>query len=624
MLRVEGLQFKRGDEVLFENLTFVIHPGQCAAIAGRNGVGKSTLFHLLRGKLNSDIGDIYLPSSWRVGFMEQEVAVTQRPALEYVVDGHAELRRVEDRLETTTDPAALATLHTEYADLNGYEAHARAGEILYGLGFSGDEFDKPFAEFSGGWRIRLNLAQALMSPCDLLMLDEPTNHLDLEAIMWLENWLKRFQGTVLIIAHDRSFLDACTDHTLYLTAKSGRLYNGNYSSCERQRAEQMEQEAAMQSKQQAQAAHIQKFVDRFRAKASKAKQVQSRIKALERMQLTASVQADSPYQVGFQNPDKVSNPLFSFRNMKLGYDANVVLSDLSHTTLPGDRIGVLGANGVGKSTLLKAIVGDLTPLAGELTHGQHCDVGYFAQHQLETLNAKNSALQTFLNHQTDWREQQCRDYLGGWGFSADMTTRPVATLSGGEKARLVLAMLASNKPALLVLDEPTNHLDLDMREALALALQDFEGAVIIVSHDRSLLEKTVDDFWVLRAGTMHRFRGDIADYTAAEPAAASTGDPNIADESSRKVARQQRAAVRENLKALRDEVRQQEKRMEAEQRELQGLERQLADKETYESLPTEELDLLLSKAGKLRSRLERTEELWLEATDALEQAQSPD
>ncbi|NOX51402.1 MAG: ABC-F family ATP-binding cassette domain-containing protein [Gammaproteobacteria bacterium] len=361
MLRAQNLQFKRGDDVLFENLNFVVHPGQRVAVAGRNGAGKSTLFQLILGELLVDTGELTLPDGWRLGYMQQDVEASQRPALEFVVDGHKELRRVEQQIETVTEPSKLATLHSDLHDLGGYEAQARAGEILYGLGFSAPDFDKPFDAFSGGWRIRLSLAQALMAPCDLLLLDEPTNHLDLETIMWLENWLARFEGTVLLIAHDRAFLDACADHTLYLTANSGKLYNGNYSSCERQRAEQLEQEQATHAKRAAQAQHIQQFVDRFRAKASKAKQVQSRIKALERMQLNASIHADSPYSVTFKNPDKVSNPLFTFRNLSAGYADTVVLNNISQTVLPGTRIGVLGANGAGKTTLLRTLVGELTP-----------------------------------------------------------------------------------------------------------------------------------------------------------------------------------------------------------------------------------------------------------------------
>ncbi len=618
MLRAEDLEFRRGADILFEHLSFVVHPGQRVAIAGRNGVGKSTLFQLIRGQLQPDAGELTLPEGWTTGYMEQEAEVTQQPALEYVVDGHEALRAVERQLAACENPTTQAQLHADYQDLGGYEAHARAGEILHGLGFGQEDFTKPYAAFSGGWRIRLNLAQALMNPCDLLLLDEPTNHLDLEAIMWLEGWLARFEGTVLVIAHDRAFLDACTDHTLYLSNQSGRLYSGNYSSCERQRAEYLEQQMALTAKQEAQKAHIQQFVDRFRAKASKAKQVQSRIKALERLQESAIIQLDSPYTVTFQDPQKVSNPLFSLRNVSLGYGDTEVLHNISLSILPGARIGVLGANGAGKSTLLKALVGELKPLAGELVSGTHCDVGYFAQHQLETLDTTARALPMLLKATPAWREQQCRDYLGRWGFDASMIERPIATLSGGEKARLVLAMIALKKPAILILDEPTNHLDLDMRDALAFALQDYAGAVVIVSHDRILLDKTVDDFWILENHTLKVFQGDLQEYTTARKAMVNGTSGSVAASTSRKSQRQDRAKHRASLKHLRDEVKRLERDMEKQTSQLNALETQLADKDTYASLPKDELDDLLAKSGKLRAQLQHTEEAWLTASAELE------
>ena len=621
MLRAENLLFRRGADVLFEQLNFVVHPGQRVAIAGRNGVGKSTLFQLIRGELHPDTGELFLQEGWQIGYMEQESTITQQPALEYVVDGHAALRAVEKQLETCSDANKQAQLLTEYQDLGGYEAHARAGEILYGLGFAKDTFTKPFAEFSGGWRIRLNLAQALMSPCDLLLLDEPTNHLDLEAIMWLEGWLSRFDGTVLVIAHDRAFLDACTDHTLYLSNGSGRMYSGNYSSCERQRAEYLEQQMALNAKRDAQKAHIQKFVDRFRAKASKAKQVQSRIKALEKLQDNAVLYADAPYTVSFTNPDRVSNPLFSLRQVNLGYSDTTILRHVSLSILPGARIGVLGANGAGKSTLLKALVGEIRPQSGELVRGNHCDIGYFAQHQLETLDESARALPMLMQARPAWREPQCRDYLGRWGFDASMIERAIKTLSGGEKARLVLALVALEKPAILILDEPTNHLDLDMRDALAFALQDYSGAVVIVSHDRILLDQCVDDFWVIENGAVTPFDGDLQQYTTARK---NQTQKSAADQpgGARKAARQERANQRASLKHLRDKIRQLEKDMERQTRQLQEVEAVLADTDTYSSLPKDELDELLAKAGQLRNHLSATEEAWLETSSTLEETNS--
>ena len=629
MLRAENLSFRRGPDVLFEHLDFVVHAGQRVAIAGRNGVGKSTLFQLILKQLQSDVGHLTLPEDWRVAHMQQEVAITERAALAFVVDGDRRLREVEARLSHTEDPNLQARLHSEFDDLGGYTANARAGQILHGLGFSESEFERPYAEFSGGWRIRLHLAQALMSPCDLLLLDEPTNHLDLEAIMWLEGWLKRFAGTVLVIAHDRAFLDACTDHTLYLSGQSGRIYTGNYSSCEQQRAEYLSQQQALRARRDAQAAHIQKFVDRFRAKASKAKQVQSRIKALERLQQAAVVALDSPYTVSFQDPEKASTPLFSLRDVRLGYDDQTVLNAISVSILPGDRLGVLGANGAGKSTLLKALVGDIKPMSGELARGQHCDVGYFAQHQLETLDLTQRPLALLTDAQPHWREQQCRDYLGRWGFDAGMVERSIATLSGGEKARLVLALIALARPAILILDEPTNHLDLDMRDALSMALQDYEGAVIIVSHDRILLEKTVDDFWVVDAGRVSHFAGDLDDYTRMRHTAplsvsneAGAAHSSELERGSRRVQRQERARQREGLRDLKNNVRRLERDMEQQTVHLQAVEAQLADTTTYAALPAAELDALLARAGALRNQLEQTEEAWLDASAALEAAET--
>jgi len=617
MLRAENLEFRRGAELLFQDLNFVIHPGQRVAIAGRNGVGKTTLFQMIRGHAQPESGDLIRPEGWHVGYMEQESAVTQRPALEYVVDGHKTLRAIEEQLTTCTDPSREAQLHANFQDLGGYEAHARAGEILHGLGFSQTDFDKSYAAFSGGWRIRLNLAQALMTPCDLLLLDEPTNHLDLEAIMWLEGWLARFEGTALVIAHDRAFLDASTDHTLYLSNQSGRLYSGNYSACERQRAEYLQQQMALTAKQATQKAHIQKFVDRFRAKASKAKQVQSRVKALERLADSAVIQLDSPYTATFQNPQKVSNPLFSLRNVDLGYTDKTILSNVNLSILPGARIGVLGANGAGKSTLLKALVGAVEPQQGELIRGNHCEVGYFAQHQLETLDPSLRALPMLTDTKPSWREQQCRDYLGRWGFNAGMIERPIATLSGGEKARLVLAIIALKTPAILILDEPTNHLDLDMRDALAFALQDFAGAVVIVSHDRILLDKTVDDFWVVDNGALQVFRGDLHEYTTARSASfARTSQGNA--HHSRKSARQDRANHRASLKHLRDAVKKIEREMDQQSQQLQVIEQQLADTETYAKLSKPELESLLAQAGKLRRLLNQSEEAWLTINSEIE------
>ena len=620
MLQVQNLTFERGEDLLFAGLNLVVYPGQKVAIVGRNGVGKSTLFNLFLGKLEASQGNIEFPSDWQVGYMAQEVEATDRPAIEFVIDGHRALRQVEAQIAGTEEPQKLAALYCDLEDLGGYQARARAGEILYGLGFAADQVDQPYRSFSGGWRIRLNLAQALMSPADLLLLDEPTNHLDLEAILWLENWLRQFPGALLIIAHDRAFLDNTVDHVLHLSGTQARFYRGNYSAFERLRSEELDRQQAVAAKQQAQVAHIQQFIDRFRAKASKAKQVQSRIKALEKMSAQTMLHIDSDYRVSFSDPDKVSNPLFSFRNLDLGYGDTTILRNVGQTILPGARIGVLGANGAGKSTLLKAIVGDLEPQQGELQRGTHAPIGYFAQHQLEALDSSNTAFAVMSRLRQDFSEQQCRDYLGGWGFDSRMIDRPIHSLSGGEKARFVMAQLAAEKPALLVLDEPTNHLDLDMRDALALALGAYAGAVLIVAHDRDLLEKIVDELWVIQDGDLRTFTGDLAEYTAGRLAMNDTANAVTAAENglSKKDLRRERAASREALAQLGKQVKRLEQELEAETQALQAIEGTLADEKTYSELSPDDLNSLLAKAGKTRQNVEAIEEKWLAAIEELE------
>jgi ATP-binding cassette, subfamily F, member 3 len=622
MLQAIDISLRRGETDLFSLLSCTIHPGHKVGLIGRNGVGKSTFFALLLRRIAPDDGEIRIPASWQLAHMAQQVTVTDRPALDYVLDGHRALRRVEGQIaeaERRDDALEIARLHGVYADLGGYEAEARAAEILSGLGFAATEFHQPFRSFSGGWRIRLNLAQALMAPADLLLLDEPTNHLDLDTTLWLEGWLQRFQGTLLIIAHDRDFLDAVTDHIVHLHDGRADTYRGNYSSFERQRAETLAHQQAAFEKQQAEARHIQSFVDRFRAKASKARQVQSRLKALERMQAVAPVYADSPYQFAFSNPEKMSNPLLTLDEVAVGYDGVPVLTGIKRSVLPGARIGVLGANGAGKSTLLKCLVGSLTPLAGELTRGQHSRIGYFAQHQLETLDAGTSALAQLAAAQPERREQWCRTYLGSWGFSGPLAERPVGSLSGGEKARLALALIALTQPALLVLDEPTNHLDLDMREALGLALQDYAGALLVVSHDRSLLKRTVDEFWLVADGRVTTFRDDLDSYAATRAGAVQRKPTQHERREERRAAAQQR----QQEKPLRDRIRRHERELESIAGKLAAVEARLADPEVYHELPPAELDELLAEAGRLRQRLERAEHDWLEASEALEQLAGP-
>lgn len=622
MLQAIDITLKRGDQTLFADLTCTIHAGQKVGLVGRNGAGKSSFFQLLLGQLSADNGDISVPSGWHVSHMAQQVEATSRAAIEYVLDGHRELRKVEAQIreaERDNDPLGLATLHATFADLDGYEARAKAAEILNGLGFTNEDLEKPFSAFSGGWRIRLNLARALMCPADLLLLDEPTNHLDLDATLWLEGWLNQFQGTLLIISHDREFLDGVTDHIIHLHQGHADTYRGNYSAFEDARAAAMSQQQAAFQRQQAEIRHMESFIERFRAKASKARQAQSRLKALDRMRAVAPAHSDSPYHATFINPRRMSNPLLSLRDLAVGYPGHRVLSGINQSLLPGARIGVLGANGAGKTTLLKCLTGELPPLEGELTRGEHAEIGYFAQHQLETLNADVSPLKTLADTVPESREQWCRDYLGTWGFSGELAKRPCRALSGGEKARLALALIACRGPGILILDEPTNHLDLDMREALALALQDYEGALLLVSHDRSLLKRTVDEFWLVEGGHLTSYDGDLESYTATR-----TGEPSRKNtRHDRRAERRATADQRERERPLRARVKALEAEVNALSEELKAAENRLADPETYQAMAPDELDQTLASSGKLRKRLHDAEESWIQAAEELETLLDP-
>jgi len=628
VLKAEQVALHRGSQNIFEDLSFVVHPGHKVGLVGNNGAGKSTLFHLITGDLTSDGGNLSLPAGWRVVHMAQHVEPSERPALEFVIDGHSQLRAVEQQIAALNDAAhnageRLADLHAEFQDLDGHRAAANAGEILHGLGFSAQEFSRPYREFSGGMRIRLNLAQALMSPSELLLLDEPTNHLDLETTVWLEGWLRRFAGTLILIAHDRSLLDGVCDQILHLENGRAKTYRGDYSQFERQRAAALTQRQAAYDRQQQEIRRMRAFVDRFRAKASKARQAQSRLKALQRMETVAAVHAQSPYRFSFAEPERMSDPLLRLDEVSVGYDGRAIAQGIRASVLPGDRIGILGANGAGKSTLLKCLVGELDPLSGELTRGPHAKVGYFAQHQLETLRADRTALETIANAEPGQTGQWHRDYLGGWGFPATLAERPVDTLSGGERARLVLSLIALQRPALLILDEPTNHLDLQMREALALAMQEFSGALIVVSHDRTLLDRVVDRFWLVADGTVSSYTDDLQAYaTPTTPA----GTPNAIQPSppTQGAARRKAAAAQRTLeKPYREKVRRLESEMEEVAGELSRTESRLADTDTYKRLSPDELDHLLAQAGNLRKSLERLEREWLEASEALERLAPP-
>lgn len=530
MLQLRDITLHRGERALFEGLSLTLHHGHKLGLIGRNGVGKSTLLDVVRGRLRPEEGEVVRPASWRLAALEQHVQPSGRTALDFVLDGDTALRGVERAIakaEREGNDDALGHLYSDYEDAGGYDAEARAGAILSGLGFAKEDESKPHRAFSGGWRIRLHLAQALMAPSELLLLDEPTNHLDLEATLWLETWIRRYPGAVVMVAHDRDFLDRTVQQIAHLERGQAAVYAGNYSAFERQRAEALTRQEAVYKKQQLRVAEIRRFVDRFRAKESKAKQVQSRLKALEKMDLAAPLHADSPYRFTFAAPRKVSNPILKLDDAALGYDGNAVLRDVTLRVYPKDRIGVLGANGAGKTTLLRGMAGELAPLAGALERGRHSAVGYFAQHQLELLDLARSPNDHLseVAEAAGFSSQKTADYLGGWGFGGDSARRQAQTFSGGEKARLVLALIACRQPAVLVLDEPTNHLDLEMREALALALQQYEGALLLVSHDRHMLRRCVDSLWLVADGGVRPFHGDLDDYAASNPPAGSRQAP---------------------------------------------------------------------------------------------------
>lgn len=635
MIRLQHLILHRGPQRLLDNADLNLHAGQKVGLIGANGAGKSSLFALLRGELGADGGDCYLPADWRIAHMKQEVDQLERRAVDYVLDGDLHLRQVQHALtqaEQATHPNGeqIARLHLELEQAEGYTADARARKLLAGLGFNSNQMEQSVGDFSGGWRMRLNLAQALMCPSDLLLLDEPTNHLDLDAILWLESWLTSYPGTLLLISHDRDFLDAVVDHIVHLDQCQLSLYRGGYSAFERTRAERLAQQQQAYEKQQAQRAHMEDFVRRFKAKATKARQAQSRIKALERLEELAPAHVDSPFNFSFREADKISSPLLSLSEAQLGYGDKVILSKVKLQLQPGARIGLLGPNGAGKSTLIKTLADELQPIAGHLTRGENLAIGYFAQHQLDALDPKASPLLHLQRLAPSEREQSLRDFLGGFDFRGKRCDEPVGNFSGGEKARLALALIAWEKPNLLLLDEPTNHLDLEMRLALTLALQDFEGAVLVVSHDRHLLKSTTDAFLLVAEGRIQDFDGDLEDYARwlveyraqqQQPIRSDNSD-NSADKADKKGQRQAAAALRQQLAPYRKQADKLEKDLSKVQNQLTELEQKLADNSLYDNSRKEELKQLLAQQAQLKTQESELEEAWLEIMEQLEQMQA--
>ncbi|KPU57946.1 ABC transporter family protein [Pseudomonas fluorescens] len=630
MIRLQNLTLQRGPQRLLEDAELTLHAGQKAGLIGANGAGKSSLFALLRGELHPDSGDCFLPADWRIAHMRQEVDTLERLAVDYVLDGDLRLRQVQRDLaaaEAAHDGAAQARLHSELDSADGYTADARARKLLAGLGFTNEQMDRQVGDFSGGWRMRLNLAQALMCPSDLLLLDEPTNHLDLDAIIWLEEWLKSYPGTLMLISHDRDFLDAVVDHVAHVDQRKITLYRGGYSAFERARAERLAQQQQAYEKQQAQRAHMESYIARFKAQATKARQAQSRIKALERMEELTAAHVDSPFDFVFRESQKISSPLIDLSDARLGYGEKAVLEKVKLQLTPGARIGLLGPNGAGKSTLIKNLAGELSPLAGRLTRGENTVVGYFAQHQLDSLDSKASPLLHLQRLAPTEREQTLRDFLGGFDFRGARIDEPVLNFSGGEKARLALALIAWDRPNLLLLDEPTNHLDLEMRLALTMALQEFSGAVLVVSHDRHLLKSTTDNFYLVADGKVEEFDGDLEDYTRwlvdyRQRNAPVSNTPVNPDKTDKKAQRQAAAALRQQLAPHKREADKLETELGKLHEKLAKIDASLGDSDIYEPARKNELRDLLAEQAKLKVREAELEEAWMEALELLESMQA--
>jgi ATP-binding cassette subfamily F protein 3 len=656
MIRFQQVSLTRGIKPLLENVDLTLNPGDKIGLIGANGAGKSSLFAMLRGELHPDLGEVDFPAKWRMAYVAQETPALDRPALEYAIDGDAHLRRLETELaaleqapESAGNGHRIAELHAALADADAYTVRSRAEQLLTGLGFSNDQMQQPVASFSGGWRMRLNLAQALMCPSDLLLLDEPTNHLDLDAIIWLEDWLKRYEGTLIIISHDRDFLDGVVNVIVHIDNLKLKRYSGNYSAFERQRAAQMALTQAAADKQARQRAHLQSFIDRFKAKATKARQAQSRMKMLAKMEEIAPLRAAAEFSFEFREPLSAPNPLLVMEDVAAGYrieqgDATVdktIISRINFSLQNGQRIGLLGVNGAGKSTMVKTIAGEIAPLAGDTRLGKGLSIGYFAQHQVEMLRHDESPLWHLAKIAPTTREQELRNFLGGFNFGGEMVTSKIAPFSGGEKARLALALIVWQRPNLLLLDEPTNHLDLETREALTMALAQFEGTLVLVSHDRHLLRATTDQFMIVADGKLQPFDGDLDDYKnwlfktklgkaevqlpsssskAAEDAPAATASESREERQER---RRQEAEERQRLSALKKPIESRIKRLDEQMAKLNArkteIDAKLADPAIYEDANKETLKQLILDQAYVAKELEQLETEWLEQQEALEQ-----
>lgn len=628
MLTLKQLTLRRGPRVLLNEVDLAIKPKQRVGLIGANGCGKSSLFALIRGAMSPDQGDFFIPNGTRIAHLAQETPALMQAALEYVIDGDTELRAIQQELsvaETEHDGFLIAKLHEQLDSIDGYNATARAGMLLHGLGFSTAEQQKNVAEFSGGWRMRLNLAQALMCRSDLLLLDEPTNHLDLDTVIWLENWLLKYSGTLIIISHDRDFLDNVCNGIAHIEQQKIYFYAGNYSFFEIARAEKLAQQQSLHEKQVRQQEHLQHFIDRFRAKASKAKQAQSRIKMLEKMPLIASAHVDSPFQFEFRPPKKLPSPLLRLENVAAGYADKTIFSNVNLVLAPGDRIGVIGPNGAGKSTFIKLLASELAAQTGLFEKNPALKIGYFAQHQLEQLDSDATPLEHLEKLAEYETTQQLRDYLGTFGFIGDQALTIIKNFSGGEKARLVLALIVWQKPNLLLLDEPTNHFDIEMREALTIALQEYQGALMVISHDRHLLRCTTDQLVLVYAGNVTDFAGDINDYSHWLFKAVKNDNTIESQEknlNSRKESRKEAAQQRESIRQLQQQCQKLENECARLQKQLQQLETELAEPVLYDADNKNKLLQKMQQQAELKKQLALAEDAWLQAQAELEQFQT--
>jgi ATP-binding cassette subfamily F protein 3 len=632
MLSFSSLALRRGTRLLISDASFTVYRGEKVGIVGANGCGKSSLLALVLGELQPDAGSVDYPSQLVVAHVAQELEATDRPAIEFVMDGDEELRQTEAAIaqaEANNAGAKLGELHARYAGLGGYDARSRAGKLMHGLGFSAADETRSVSAFSGGWRVRLNVAQALMCRSDLLLLDEPTNHLDLDAVIWLEQWLRNYQGTLLMIAHDREFLDRTVDRIVHIENGAAKIYTGNYSAFEEQRASQLSQQQSMYERQQREIKHMMSFIERFKAKASKAKQAQSRVKALERMEKIAPAHVDSQFEFTFLAPQKLPRPLLALEKQSVGYGERIVLDNVNMTIAPGSRIALLGRNGAGKSTLMKLLAGELAAFDGKRTEARDLKIGYFAQHQLEQLSVDDSPLGHLkrLGGESAARatEQELRGFLGSFGFSGDRVFEPVGPFSGGEKARLVLALTSYLRPNLLLLDEPTNHLDLEMRQALAMALQEYEAAVVLVSHDRHLLRAVADELILVDQGRAQPFDGDLDDYAKwfqTREAAAASGEEETAalvlSADQKKQRKREEAERRNRLSPIKADIARLEKQLAKLEQERASVETALAEPDIYNPSSKQKLQELLLNQTQLKRDISNVEAEWLAASEKLE------